>query len=112
MKERPLGFDARDIVDVNMRRIDPAMKDAFQLKVLEHPGVIEAAKTARNFVNGSSDDFITKANGDQVDVHRYKIDHRYIPAIGLKIIKGRNFTQIEKSSNQRSGNLVYRVICR
>ena len=102
MKERPLGFDAHDIIDVSMTRIDPDKKEAFKLKVLENPAVINASKTARNFVNGSSDDFITKENGDQVDVHRYKIDERYVPTIGLNLLHGRNFTENNVSPNDRS----------
>ena len=102
LKDRPMGFDARDIIDVDLGRIDPVKKEAFKLKVLEHTGVKNATLTARNFMNGNSDSFIDRGNGEQVDVWRYKVDDRYISTVDIKIIQGRNFTENNVTPNDRS----------
>jgi putative ABC transport system permease protein len=92
MKNKPVGFTSKNIVDIEIDRLDRAEQFLLRDKLREFPGVISLTLSDRNFLNGTSNSYINKGNGEQIIVYRYKVDEQYIPTLGLHLIHGRNFS--------------------
>lgn len=102
MKERSLGLNTNNIIDIRIRRVDSEKRSVLKTLLSEHPGVIDLTLASRNFMNGSSNDYVNKGNGEQVNVFRFKVDEDYISTLGLNLIQGKNFTAGNIKPNDRS----------
>jgi putative ABC transport system permease protein len=58
--------------------------------------------TDRNFMNGSSDSFVDKGDGEQIDVYRFVVDHDYVSTLGLKLLHGKDFTEKNENPGDRT----------
>ncbi len=102
MKNRTLGIDTKNIIDVRVDRIDEDKKNTFKEMLSKCPGVINLTMACRDFMNGESDDYVDKGNGEPIDVVRFKVDQNYLATLGLNLIRGNNFTQSNIRPNDRS----------
>ena len=102
LKNQPLGFDTTNIIDINIERMKNSQKDVFKRVISEAPGVTSLTMTARDFMNGDSDSFVDKGNGEQVVVNRFEIDNQYLLTLGLKLIEGTDFTEKNMKPGDRS----------
>ncbi|MDA3894476.1 MAG: ABC transporter permease [Salinivirgaceae bacterium] len=102
LKNKSLGLNSEYIIDIQADRIDDDKIPQFVNELKEHVGVVNVTKTSRNFMNGSSNSFVDRGDGEQVSVFRNKVDENYIPTLGLKIIKGQNFTESNVKERDRS----------
>jgi len=102
MKNRSLGLDTNNIIDIRVNRVDDEGKATFKELLKECPGVINLTMACRNFMNGSSDDYVDKGDGERVDVYKFKVDQNYIPTLDLKLLQGSNFTQSNVKPGDRS----------
>lgn len=102
LKNQSLGLTSNNIIDVGIGKLDNNQKETFKTMVSEHPGVVSLTMSDRNFMNGSSDSFVDKGNGEQVDVFRFIVDHDYIKTLGLKLIQGSDFTVSNETESDRT----------
>lgn len=102
MKNRSLGLDSSNIIDIRLGRIDDDKKSTFKEMLAECPGVTNLTMACRNFMNGSSDDFVDRGDGERVDVFKFKVDQDYLATLGMKLIAGNNFTQSNVTPGDRS----------
>ncbi len=92
LKNKSLGLTSENIIDINVENIKNDQKMIFRNLLEENPGVINQTLCARNFMNGSSINYVDKGNGEQIQVNRFKVDEKYLPTIDLQLIHGRNFS--------------------
>jgi putative ABC transport system permease protein len=102
LKNRSLGIDTNNIIDVGIGRVDYDKRNTFKEMLSECPGIINLTMVDRNFMDGSSDDLVDKGDGEQIDVFRFKVDQNYLATLGLKLIRGLNFTLSNIKPNDRS----------
>ena len=102
LKNQPLGIDTNNIIDINIDRMSNEQKKIFKNIIGENPGVIGLTLTSRNFLNGESDSFVDKGNGEQIDVCRFEVDNHYVSTLGLKIIEGSDFREENMNPTDRS----------
>ncbi len=100
MKNEPLGFDTKNVLDIRIFKLENDNKPLLKERLSQHPGVVSISLTSRNFMNGSSNTYVNKGNGQQINVFRFKVDEDYIPTIGLKLLQGENF----KKENIKAGS--------
>jgi putative ABC transport system permease protein len=102
LKNKSLGFDTNNIIDLHLNRIEKTDQKILLKKLLaQHPGVMNLSLVGRNFINGESDGFVRKDNGEQVDVVIFSGDHNYIKTLGLKLIEGKDFTETNENPKDR-----------
>jgi putative ABC transport system permease protein len=92
LKNSALGLDSNNILAIDVDKIDYDKKSEFKEMLGKNPGVLNLTMTCRNFMNGSSDNFVDRGDGERVLVFMFKVDQDYIPTLGLKLIHGKNFT--------------------
>ena len=102
LKNQSLGLNSNNIIDVRISRLNDQQKEAFKTLISECPGVISLTQTSRNFMNGESDTYVDKGNGEQIDVVRFKVDDQYVPTLGLKLVHGNNFAENNVKRGDRS----------
>jgi putative ABC transport system permease protein len=102
LKNRSLGLDTTNIIDVRISRLDDDKKAEFKEMLSECPGIENLTLACRNFMNGSSNDYVNKGNGEYISVFKFKVDQDYIATLGLKLVQGYNFTQSNIKPNDRS----------
>ncbi len=103
LKNKSLGFDSNNVIDIHLDRIEKDEQKTLLKKLLaEHPGVLNLTLAGRNFINGESDGFVRKDNGEQVDVVIYAADHDYIKTLRLTLIDGKDFSEANEHPKDRS----------
>jgi len=103
LKNKSLGFDSNNIIDIHLYRIEKEEQKVLLKKLLaEHPGILNLTLAGRNFMNGESDNFVRKYNGEQIDVVRFGIDHDYVKTLGLTLIDGKDFSEANEQPKDRS----------
>lgn len=102
LKTQNLGLITNNIIDVRIDRLDENQKETFKTMVSENPGVVSLTMADRNFMNGSSDSFVDKGNGEQIDVYRFVIDRDYVTTLGLKLLHGKDFTAQNETAGDRT----------
>ena len=101
LKNQSLGLDANNIIDVRIGRVDNDKKETLKNLLRECPGVINLTMTDRNFMNGSSNDYVDRGDGERVSVYKFKIDENFLSTLDIKLIQGNNFTQGNIRPNDR-----------
>jgi putative ABC transport system permease protein len=102
LKSQSLGINTANVLDVDINKIDEDKKPLFAELVKENPAVSNLALTSRNFMNGSSNSYVTRDDGEQVLVFRFEVDHNYLPTLELKLLKGNNFNRENVSNGDRN----------
>jgi putative ABC transport system permease protein len=102
LKTQSLGLSSNNIIDASISKLDDQQKETFKTLVGEHPGVTNLTLADRNFMNGSSDSFVDKGNGEQIIVFRFVVDHDYISTLKLKLIHGTDFTVANETKSDRT----------
>ncbi len=106
LKNKDLGYTKDQMVVVT---VDPSKGRRHELDVLknelrQHPH-IEAVSTSRG-IPGSSQNFILfefegKEGFTNAGSDTYGIDPFYLPTLGIQVVKGRNFTETDRSDSTR-----------
>ena len=102
LKNKSLGVTTENIIDLSVERMENDQKILLRNLIEEHPGVLNLSLCARNFLNGSSDNYVDKGNGERIDVNRLKVDEKYISTIDLQLIHGKNFSFNNLQNGDRS----------
>jgi putative ABC transport system permease protein len=103
MKNQSLGLDSNNIIDIQIgTRVNEDKKTTLKEMLMDCPGVVNLTMSCRNFMNGESDDYVNKGDGEQITVFKFKVDQDYIPTLGLHLIRGRNFTKSNVKAGDRS----------
>lgn len=103
LKNKSLGFDSNNIIDIHLNRIEKDEQKILLKKLLaEHPGVLNLTLAGRNFINGESDGFVRKDNGEQVDVVVFQADHDYVKTLGLTLVDGKDLSEANENPKDRS----------
>lgn len=100
LKNKDLGFSSENMLSVDIFRLTENQKNLFRDKIKDHPGIVNLTFSSRNFVNGSSDDWVDNGEGERITVYKIGIDDNYISTLGLKLLYGENF----KKSNIKRGD--------
>lgn len=102
LKNKPLGFDDSNILNISIVRMTNDQKMLFKNLLAEQPGVVNLTLTDRDFIQGNSCVYISKGNGDQIWTYVFHVDHDYIQTLGLKVTEGRPFSISNETPNERS----------
>lgn len=102
LKKQNLGLITENIIDIRIDKLDENQKETYKTMVSENPGVASLTMADRNFMNGSSDSFVDKGNGEQIDVFRFVVDHHYVTTLGLKLLHGKDFTEQNETTGDRT----------
>lgn len=92
MKNRSIGMDTSNIIDIDVNRIPNDKKETFKEMLRQNPAVTNLTMVCRNFLNGSSNDYVNKGDGEKVSVFKFRIDPDYISTLGLNLLYGKNCT--------------------
>lgn len=91
-QNKNLGFDKENVLVVqNTGRLENNMT-AFKTSLLQHPN-IEAVSYTNNVIPGVNNTTVFRTPGSEVDhiMSTYLGDYDHIKALGLELVKGRNF---------------------
>ncbi len=98
LTKQDLGYNDKNLVNINAGWIDHNKARTFASELLKNPNIIQVAPR-----NSESWFSVLKVNGNQ-DMAPYLevIDENYLTALGLKIVKGRNFSPSFPSDSSSS----------
>ncbi len=102
MKNRSIGIDTNNIIDIEIGRIPNDKKESFKEMLRLCPSVTNLTMSCRNFLNGSSNDYVNKGDGERISVFKFKIDPDYISTLGLNLLYGKNFTLSDMTPSNQS----------
>lgn len=102
MKNQYLGINTNNIIDVRIGRVDNDKKATFKQMLSECPGVINLTMVDRNYMNGSSNDYVNRGDDERISVFKFKVDQDYLPTLELKMNCGVNFSQSNVKPNDRT----------
>ncbi len=102
MKNRNIGMDTNNIIDIEIDRIPDDKKASFKEMLKQNPSVINLTMVCRNFLNGSSNDYVNKGDGEKISVFKFRIDPDYIPTLGLNLLYGKNCTLSDINSSSQT----------
>ena len=102
LKEKSLGISTENIIDINNSKLDDNQKFILRDMLKEHPAVDKITLASRNFMNGSSDGYVDKGDGEKITTYVFKVDNEYIPTLHLKLLQGRNFTESNLRDNDNA----------
>jgi putative ABC transport system permease protein len=92
MKSRNPGFISANILCIEMKDMRSNQRLTFHDRLKSHPGIINVTGTDRNFAGGRSTNFMSKENGENVDVRFMRADENYIQTLGLQLVAGESFS--------------------
>ena len=78
-------------VDFSLDKIK-TLKEGF----LESPNIQNVTMSDRSFISGSSSQSITNKEGEMTSIRFLRVDHDYVPTLGLELLAGRNFFKDEQ----------------
>lgn len=94
MTSRNPGYVREGLVAINLQKqlAEDSQKlvDFFRPKALAYPDVLQAGAMTASFGTGWSRYPLDK-NGQRLHVFQYRVDENFLPTLGIKIIRGRNF---------------------
>ncbi len=102
LKQQNLGINTSNVLDIDIDRIDNDKKQTFAEMLKQNPGVVDLTLSSRNFLNGSSNSYVDRGDGEQVLTYRFKVDQNYISTLGLKLVKGHDFTRENVKDGDRN----------
>jgi putative ABC transport system permease protein len=91
MKSKNPGFISENILCIEMKNMRSNQRLAFRDRLKSHPGIINVTGTDRNFAGGRSSNFMSKENGENVDVRFIRADENYIQTLGIQLVAGESF---------------------
>ncbi|MFC2088082.1 ABC transporter permease [Calditrichota bacterium] len=91
MQHKELGYEKDHIVVIPILK---KYSDIYKNKILAHPEIISATGCDRNFSNGNSSRLFTTKSSKPIDVNIIRVEEEYINTLGIKLIDGRNFSEL------------------
>ena len=100
MQNKELGFDKTQTLIINDTQLLRNSEEAFKQQLLQDNKVVSATKSRDvPVISGGLDgtqahlkEKIAKENNAEIHVTRYHVDYDYIKTLGMKIVKGRDFS--------------------
>lgn len=102
MKNQSLGFSKDHILDINVDFLEDDDRYALNTLIQQHAGVVNSTLTDRNYINGDWTSSIRKNDYESIDVRVLKVDNNYIPTLGINLLEGENFTELNIQPNDRT----------
>jgi len=104
IRHKDIGFDRDQVLIIQNTNALNGQAVAFRNELLNISGVSNATMTGYLPVNGdrSNDAFFTTPLLDPktaVSMQKWTVDENYIPALGIKLMKGRNFLRVLPSDS-------------
>lgn len=94
--EKNPGFTREGLVAVKLqeRVAEDSQKlvNLFRPKALSYPDVLNVGALTNSFGIGWSR-YPLKKNGQQLHVFQYRVDEGFLPTLGIKLVRGRNFSR-------------------
>ena len=90
MQNKDLGFDKEQIVVIPITK---ESSDIYKNKIKAYPEIVNATGCDRNFSNGSSTRLFYTKNEKPVEVTIIRVEEEYLNTLGIKLLKGRNFSK-------------------
>ncbi|MEI9920973.1 MAG: ABC transporter permease [Bacteroidota bacterium] len=105
MKEKDLGFDRDNILYFPASDKLMSQLEAFKTSALENPKIVSVARGSANpmqvfggiVLNDNA--WEGKTKDDNIIFRRLLVDEDYIPTLGFKVLKGRNFSKDNPSDS-------------
>lgn len=95
LRNKNLGFDKNNVLYIEPGLLNSLPIDVFKTEVLRNPNVsfISEAAASPMEINGVGD-ISWKIDGttQTMNINNNPVDHNYLPALGIEIILGRNFS--------------------
>lgn len=96
MTEKNPGFSREGLVAVKLqeRVAEDSQKlvDLFRPKALSYPDVLHVGTLTNSFGIGWSR-YPLEKNGQRLHVFQYRVDEGFLPTLGIKLVRGRNFSR-------------------
>ncbi len=96
MTARNPGFIKEGLVAVKLqeRIAEDSQKlvDLFRPKALSYPDVLHVGAQTNSFGIGWSQ-YPLEKNGQRLNVFQYRVDEGFLPTLGIKLVRGRNFSR-------------------
>ena len=102
LKNKPLGIDTQHIINIDIDRIEESQKRVLVDLLKQNSGIINLTQTSRDFMNGSSNSYVNRGDGEQVLVYRFEVDEEYVSTLGLNLIYGEDFTRENVKDGDRN----------
>jgi putative ABC transport system permease protein len=98
LTRQDLGYNDKNLMTINAGRMDIVKSKTFTQELLKNPGIVSAAPR-----NQGEWFTVMKVNGEQQMVAAMDVmDENYVPTLGLKMVKGRNFSPVFPSDSAAS----------
>lgn len=104
IRNKDLGYDKEQVVVVETRGFDrgrQAIAARYKQAILSHHQVMNATVSDRTFTSGSANTGYSPRGGSKVVVRHLQIDADYVETMGLKLLKGRNFSADRDTDSTR-----------
>jgi len=102
MKKADLGLSSENIINLQVYHLDDGDKVALMDQLKKYPGIVSLTSADRNFISGQSGEYVKNALGENIGTRILKVDHNYLPTLGLKLLQGENFKEEISKEGERS----------
>ncbi|GAB5519400.1 MAG: ABC transporter permease [Rhodothermales bacterium] len=115
LMDKDLGFDKEGVLVVHTGQVNqneaPAVVERFREQLLQHPGIVDIAKTGYAFTRGSDRNGWEGRGGQRMQAYNNRVDYNYLDVLGMELAEGRNFSE-EFASDPTTAVLVNEAFVR
>jgi len=102
LKNKSLGFSDKNIISLDVRYLSQSSAAVLRDMLKKQTGVISTSLTNRDFFDGYSTRTFNVSSSEVLSTYMFKADNYFIPTLHLNLLEGRNFSESNVDSNDKS----------
>ena len=102
LKNKSLGFSDKNIISLDVRYLNQSESAILRNMLKNQAGVINTSLTNRDFFDGYSTRSFEVSGSEVLETYMFKADNYFIPTLNLNLLKGRNFSESNVNSTDKS----------
>jgi putative ABC transport system permease protein len=101
LMEKDLGFNKEQLLVIPVAEQDTVSAEIVKQRLIRETDVINVAKSSGAFTRGNSVSVGTMPDQSRIFIYMQRIDEEYLETMQMKIVKGRNFTELDPRDNSK-----------
>ncbi len=102
LKNKSLGFSDKNIISLDVRYLSQSGATVLRDMLKNQAGVTNTSLTNRDFFDGYSTRSFEVSSSEVLNTYIFKADNYFIPTLNLKLLEGRNFSESNVDSTDKS----------
>ena len=102
LKNKSLGFSDKNIISLDVRYLNQSKSAVLRDMLMKQTGVINTSLTNRDFFDGYSTRSFEVSSSEVLQTYTFKADNYFISTLNLNLIEGRNFSESNVDSTDKS----------